>query len=98
MARKRSGARRAGKIKVDHSIIDGLRTILERVEAWPEVGSIIPGRIKPSGSHHAMRLEVQYKTPSGLKAIAKGNGGVQEVFFVSNSPDLLAQKLNELEL
>jgi len=36
-----------GKLKIEHSIIDGVRDLLERLlEANPEIRSIIPGVIR----------------------------------------------------
>jgi hypothetical protein len=37
-----------GKLKIEHSIIDGLRPLLERLlKQTPEIRSVIPGVIRP---------------------------------------------------
>lgn len=95
MSRRLHGIRRLGKIKIDHRITEGLRTILEEIETWTEITTIIPGVIKKSGSHHEMRLAVQYQTKTGLKIIGKGFGAVQEVFLVTSQPDIVEQKIKQ---
>lgn len=86
---------RSSKIKYEHSMIPGLRELLESLEEWDEITSIIPARIKPirsRGKH--LRVEVKYRTRSGLKALVKGATAVQEVFFVTNQPLLLQIRLD----
>lgn len=76
-------------------MIDGLRDLLEKIESWEEIVSIIPGEIRPAkGSGSGLRLEVKYLTSSGLKTIAKSTTAVQEVFFVTRLPDELQEKLS----
>lgn len=77
-------------------MISGLRDFLESIEDWPEIKSIIPGRIKRTGIHTALKLKVQYPTDTGLKCQAQSGGAIQEVFVVTSVPDVLARKLNNL--
>lgn len=71
------------RLKIEHSIINGLRPILERmIEANPEIRSVIPGVIRPvrdaKGKTH-VRVTVQ--TQNGWKAIALSAGARQELFI-----------------
>lgn len=76
-------------------MIKGLYKLLESIEHWDEIQGIIPGLIKPSKSSSDIELTVQYLTPSGLKCLAKCDGAVQEVFFISSNPEQLKKKLEE---
>ena len=87
--------RRKGKTKRQHGMIKGLSRLLQKIEDWPEIQSIIPGRIEKANEKGPIRLRVNYETRSGLKAIARGEGAVQEVFFVTNQPDVLTEKLGK---
>ncbi len=79
-------------------MIDGLRDLLERIESWEEIVSIIPGEIRPAkGSGSGLRLEVKYPTSSGLKAIAKSTTAVQEVFFVTRAVEALKERLEKYQ-
>ncbi len=71
------------KLKVEHSIIDGLRPVLERIlRNNAEVRSIIPGVIRPvrdaKGNKPTIRITVP--TTNGWKAIALSAGARQELF------------------
>ena len=35
-----------GRLKIEHSIIDGLRPVLERMLEWEEIRTIVPGVIR----------------------------------------------------
>jgi len=85
------------KIKYEHGMIDGLQDLLERIEPWESIVSIIPGEIRPArGSDSGIHLHVKYPTQSGIKVLAKSTTAVQEVFFVSKQPDELIRLLNKL--
>lgn len=78
-------------------MIDGLQDLLERIEPWESIVSIIPGEIRPArGSDSGIHLHVKYPTQSGIKVLAKSTTAVQEVFFVSKQPDELIRLLNKL--
>jgi hypothetical protein len=72
-----------GKLKIEHSIVDGLRPLLERLlERNPEIRAIIPGVIKPvRDAKGAVRIRVTVPTTNGWKAIALSAGARQELFF-----------------
>jgi hypothetical protein len=71
-----------GKLKIEHSIIDGVRDILERVLADnPEVRSVIPGVIRPvRDAKGKVKIHVTVPTTNGWKAIALSAGARQELF------------------
>lgn len=83
-----------GKLKVEHSILDGLRDVLERLLAeHPEIRSVIPGRISPvRDARGAVKIRVTVPTTNGWKAIALAAGARQELFI---STALSQQELQE---
>ncbi len=79
-------------------MIPGLQALLERIESWDVIVSIIPGEIRPArGSESGIQLHVKYPTQSGIKVLAKSTTAVQEVFFVSREPNELTRLIVELE-
>ncbi len=73
-----------GKLKVEHSIIDGLREVLERLlENNPAaIRSVIPGIIRPvRDAKGEVRIRVTVPTTNGWKAIALSAGARQELFI-----------------
>jgi hypothetical protein len=70
------------RLKVEHSIIDGVRAILENVlAANPEIRSIIPGVIRPvRDARGKVKVRVTVPTQNGWKAIALSGGARQELF------------------
>lgn len=72
-----------GKLKVEHSILDGLRGVLERLlEQNPAIRSVIPGVIRPvRDAKGAVRIRVTTPTTNGWKAIALSAGARQELFI-----------------
>jgi hypothetical protein len=72
-----------GKLKIEHSIIDGVRPVLERLLADnPSVRSVIPGVIKPvRDARGPVKVRVTVPTPNGWKAIALSAGARQELFI-----------------
>jgi len=84
-----------GKLKIEHSIIDGLRPVLERLLAEnASIRSIIPGvirRVQNARGEPAIRVTVP--TTNGWKAIALSAGARQELFI---SADLTKEQLEVL--
>ena len=72
-----------GKLKIEHSIIDGVREMLEALlAANPEIRSVIPGvirRVRDAKGEVTVRVTVQ--TMNGWKAIALSAGARQELFI-----------------
>ncbi|MGA2325025.1 MAG: DUF2103 domain-containing protein [Bryobacteraceae bacterium] len=77
-----------GKLKVEHSIIDGLREVLERLLAQNSgIRSVIPGVIRRvRDARGKVRVHVTVPTANGWKAIALSAGARQEL-FVSTALD-----------
>ena len=71
------------RLKVEHSIIDGVRELLERLLARkPEVRSVIPGVIRPvRDARGEIKVRVTVPTTNGWKAIALSAGARQELFI-----------------
>lgn len=71
-----------GKLKIEHSIIDGLRPVLERLlDSNDEIRSIIPGVIKPvRDARGEPTIRITVPTTNGWKAIALSGGARQELF------------------
>ena len=76
------------RLKLEHSIIEGLRAVLVRLlEQNPEIRSIVPGvirRVRDAKGPVAMHLTVP--TTNGWKGIALAAGARQEL-FISTSMD-----------
>ena len=71
-----------GKLKIEHSIIDGLREVLERlIDQNPEIRSVVPGVIRPvRDARGRIRVRVTVPTTNGWKCIALSSGARQELF------------------
>jgi hypothetical protein len=72
-----------GKLKVEHSIIDGIRPVLERLLGKnPDIRSVIPGVIRPvRDARGDPTVRVTVATSNGWKAIALSAGARQELFI-----------------
>ena len=70
------------RLKVEHSIIDGVREILEALlKSTPEVRSVIPGVIRPvRDAKGRVRVRVTVPVQNGWKVIALSAGARQELF------------------
>jgi hypothetical protein len=81
------------RLKIEHSIIDGVRGILEALlAANPEIRSVIPGVIRPvRDARGKVKVRVTVPTQNGWKAIALSAGARQELFIST------AMKREELE-
>jgi hypothetical protein len=71
------------RLKIEHSIIDGVRGVLEDLlAANPAIRSIIPGVIRPvRDARGKIKLRVTVPTQNGWKAIALSAGARQELFI-----------------
>jgi hypothetical protein len=70
------------RLKIEHSIIDGLRPVLERMLEWDEVRTIVPGVIKVvRDARGEVKIRVTVPTTNGWKAIALAAGSRQELFI-----------------
>lgn len=73
---------RAGKIKREHSVIENLWPVLERIADSNLVTSIIPGPISPLSSK-GFEITFQRLTETGLRLLAKNGSAIQEVYVVA---------------
>jgi hypothetical protein len=71
------------RLKIEHSIIDGVRGILEELlQANPAIRSVIPGVIRPvRDARGKVKVRVTVPTQNGWKAIALSAGARQELFI-----------------
>lgn len=79
------------RLKIEHSIIDGVRAVLEELlAANAEIRSVIPGVIRPvRDAKGRVKVRVTVPTQNGWKAIALSAGARQEL-FVSTALDKAA--------
>lgn len=70
------------KLKIEHSIIDGLRPVLERLLLSGSVRLVVPGVIKTvRDARGPVRIRVTVPVQNGWKAIALAAGARQELFI-----------------
>ena len=71
------------RLKVEHSILDGVRAMLERLLTDnPEVRAVIPGVIRQvRDAKGEVKVRVTVQTTNGWKAIALSDGARQELFI-----------------
>ena len=71
-----------GKLKIEHSILDNLRPVLDRLVLNDEIRSVIPGVIRPvRDARGKVKIRITVPTQNGWKAIALANGARQELFI-----------------
>jgi len=82
------------RLKIEHSIIGGVREILEELLASnAAIRSIIPGVIRPvRDARGRVKMRVTVPTQNGWKAIALASGARQELFI---STDLTREQIEE---
>src|SRR5438477_1314799 len=76
------------RLKIEHSIIEGAREILEELLALnPQIRSVIPGVIRPvRDARGKVKVRVTVPTQNGWKAIALSAGARQELFISTDWP------------
>ena len=84
-----------GRLKIEHSIIDGLRPVLERLLAeHAEIRSIIPGVIRPvRDAKGTLKIRLTVPTTNGWKAIALSAGARQELFISTDLDKLDLERI-----
>lgn len=72
-----------GKLKIEHSIIDGLRPVLERLlKDNAQIRSVVPGVIRPvRDAKGPPIIRITVPTTNGWKGIALSAGARQELFI-----------------
>lgn len=83
-----------GKLKIEHSIIDGVRDCLEQLIANDQrIRAVIPGVIRPvRNARGPVKIHLTVPTTNGWKAIALSAGARQELFI---STDLSKEDLEK---
>ncbi len=73
----------ADRLKIEHSIIEGVREILERLLAQnAAIRSVVPGVIRTvRDARGKVRVRITVPTANGWKAIALSAGARQELFI-----------------
>lgn len=83
-----------GKLKIEHSILDDLRPVLERLVASDEIRSVIPGVIRPvRDAKGTVKIRITVPVQNGWKAIALANGARQELFVSTALTQLETENL-----
>lgn len=88
---------RAGKIKREHHVIEGLWPALEQIAASDLVTSIIPGPISPLNTR-GFEITFQRFTETGLRLLAKNGAAVQEVYVVAPDKEAALQWLADAHI
>jgi hypothetical protein len=71
-----------GKLKIEHSILDSLRPVLEKLVLREDIRSIIPGVIRQvRDAKGVVKVHITVPTQNGWKAIGLCNGARQELFI-----------------
>ena len=89
-----------GKLKIEHSIIDGVRDVLEELLSKnPEIRSVIPGVIRRvRDARGEVKIHVTVPTGNGWKAIALSAGARQELFISTTlSKEELERRMQAVE-
>lgn len=86
---------RDGKIMTKHTILKGLKPVLDRIAEWDEVETITPGKISWAGHTPKRGVYFQYRTATGLKCVGRFESGAQEIFIVTSHPDLIEERIKE---
>jgi hypothetical protein len=77
-----------GKLKIEHSILDSLRPVLDRLVIRDDIRSIIPGVIRPvRDAKGPVKIHITVPTQNGWKAIGLSNGARQELFISTAMPE-----------
>ncbi|MBE7543455.1 MAG: DUF2103 domain-containing protein [Bryobacteraceae bacterium] len=88
-----------GRLKIEHSIIDGLRPALERLLWHEEIRSIIPGVIRQvRDAKGPVKIRVTVATQNGWKGIALSAGSRQELFISTSLSKEALEGIVEYEL
>lgn len=89
-----------GKLKIEHSILDSLRPVLEKLVVREDIRSIIPGVIRQvRDAKGVVKVHITVPTQNGWKAIGLCNGARQELFIstVLTEPELTAAIKDAIE-
>ncbi len=89
------------RLKIEHSILDGLRRVLEALlEQNPSIQTIIPGQIRRvRDARGPIKIRITTPTQTGWKGIALASGARQELFLTTKmtKPEIEAAVESALE-
>jgi hypothetical protein len=88
------------KLKIEHSIIDGVKPFLTRLlDSNAEIRSVIPGVIRPvRDARGELKVHLTVPTTNGWKAIALSAGARQELFVSTTFSKEQLEKAIEIAL
>jgi hypothetical protein len=86
---------RAGKIKREHTVIEKVWPVLERMADSDLITSIIPGPISPLNAR-GFEVTFQRFTETGLRLLAKNGSAVQEIYVVSDQKEAALAALADM--
>jgi hypothetical protein len=88
------------KLKIEHSIIDGVKPFLTRLlDSNAEIRSVIPGVIRPvRDARGELKVHLTVQTTNGWKAIALSAGARQELFVSTTFSKEQLEKAIEIAL
>ena len=71
-----------GKLKIEHSILDKLRPVLDKLVVREDIRSVIPGVIRPvRDARGVVKIRITVPVQNGWKAIGLSDGARQELFI-----------------
>jgi hypothetical protein len=79
-----------------HAVVRGVDEALREISRWPEVDSVVAGRIsKVKHRYPSLSVTLQTATVSGLKCLARTGQTVQELFIVTDKPEAVGRRIRE---
>ena len=90
------GRHRQGKTYTRHGRIEGLDKLLKRIERWPEVQAVNPGKIhnvRSGGRGRPLTIRVQMISKGHVKCVAQRTGRKQELDITTQSPERVAERI-----
>jgi len=86
--------RAGGKFGGDHTTVIGVaEPVVDEAQQIPQVSKIVLGIIKHIGNG---RTGIKFKPiQSGLKAVIRGNGCIQKIYFYTSEPATAQQQLQQ---
>ncbi|GBC88749.1 MAG: DUF2103 domain-containing protein [Hydrogenobacter thermophilus] len=89
--------RRKDKVKMEHSLLEGLEEHLRIISSFEGVKSIIPGRISRQNRGRGSKgIFLKYRTSTGFKLLYKSGTSTQEVFVVCTDSEAFERQFREV--
>ncbi len=87
------------KISFANIKVPGLKSVLEKIQDWPEIKVIIPALHTTAWHSGSIKFYFKFMNKIGVEFIeytAKAEKQQQDVRFISDQPEVLKKKLDEL--